>query len=144
MFRETVLTRGGVAITVMDSASQIEQTDRGRIIIAGSNGGQESGRVGLASGCALLILNDAGVGKDRAGIVGLDILETEGVPAATVGHTSAAISDGMDMWEHGVLSYVNGPARDVGLREGQAVAAAVLAFVESRANRPADTTEDVK
>jgi len=130
VFREAILSTGGMDVIVMDSASQLKPGDRGHVVIAGSNGGQESGRVGAEIGCALLVLNDAGVGKEGAGIAGLEILERAGVPAATVSHLSAAISDGRDMWYSGLISHVNGPGRKAGIRVGDSVASAVRAFMD--------------
>jgi len=43
-----------------------------------------------------VILNDAGVGRDRAGIGGLALLDTIGMSAATLSHRSARIGDGDD------------------------------------------------
>jgi hypothetical protein len=122
----------GAEVAVMDSISQVEPGDTGRVVVAGSNGGQESGRVGAAVGCAFVLLNDAGVGKDRAGVVGLDILAAAGIPAAAVGHDSAEISNARDMWEHGVVSHVNAPAQAAGVAPGQAVRTAVSRYLAAR------------
>ncbi|MFI5427447.1 hypothetical protein [Aeromicrobium sp. UC242_57] len=56
MFRDVVWSDGGVDIVVMDSMSQTTDGDRGAIVVAGSNGGQESGRVGVHAGCAFVLL----------------------------------------------------------------------------------------
>lgn len=65
-----------------------------------------------------MILCDAGVGRQRAGLGGLGYLEKLGVAAATVGHRSARIGDGMDCEARGVISYVNNTARRAGVVEG--------------------------
>jgi hypothetical protein len=126
MYRETIWSEGGVRIVLMDSLSQADDSDAGAIVVAGSNGGQESGRVGAAARCGFVLLNDAGVGKDSAGIVALDILQYAGIPAATVSHDSAEISDGRDMWEAGVLSHVNAGAAGIGLSAGDDAQPALL------------------
>jgi hypothetical protein len=128
VFRSIIGAENGRQIVVMDSMSQVETGDTGRILVAASNGGQESGRLAIEIGPALAVFNDAGVGKDDAGILGVVSMGRAGVPGATVGHDSAEISDGMDMWRHGVLSFVNGPARAAGLRVGDTVHAGVRAF----------------
>lgn len=128
MFRSIIGTENGRQIVVMDSMSQVETGDGDRILVAASNGGQESGRLAIEIRCALAVFNDAGVGKDDAGIIGVVAMGEAGVPGATVGHDSAEISNGMDMWHHGILSYVNGPARDAGLRVGDCVQTAVRDF----------------
>lgn len=128
MFRGVVWSENGVDIVVMDSMSQVVAGDRGAIVVAGSNGGQESGWVGAHAGCAFVLLNDAGVGKDRAGVAGLDILERAGIPAATVSHMTAEISNGMDMWEHGIISAVNQQAAEVGFRLDESARPPLIAF----------------
>ena len=65
-----------------------------------------------------LILNDAGVGKDRAGIAGLAYLEEIGMAAATVDCMSARIGDGADMLARGVISHANAFAALRGVVEG--------------------------
>lgn len=70
---------------------------------------------------ALVVFNDAGVGKDEAGIVALQRLQQQGRAAAAVAHTSARIGDALDAWRHGVLSHVNPMAAARGLAPGMAV-----------------------
>lgn len=82
MFRGIVGEENGRLIVVMDSMSQIEQADRDRIVVAASNGGQESGRMAIATGCALAVMNDAGVGKDQAGIIGIIHMGRQVLPAS--------------------------------------------------------------
>lgn len=127
MFRDVVWSEGGVDIVVMDSMSQTTDGDRGAVVVAGSNGGQESGRVGVHAGCAFVLLNDAGIGKDRAGVAGLEVLAAAGIPAAAVSHTSAEISHGRDMWEHGVVSTANPAAIALGFMPGELARPLLLA-----------------
>lgn len=125
-------TIDGLDVVVMDSMSQVEPDDAGRVVVAGSNGGYESGRVGVAVRCGFVVLNDAGVGKERAGVVGLDLLSEAGIPAAAVGHDTAEISNGADMWANGVITHVNAPARTIGVRVGDDVPTAVSRYVAGR------------
>ncbi len=62
-------------------------------------------------GVGAAIFNDAGVGRDQAGIAGLDYLAALGVPAATIGHDSARIGDGADMMARGRITYANALAQ---------------------------------
>ncbi|WP_433153053.1 hypothetical protein ACQPZ8_19430 [Actinomadura nitritigenes] len=142
MYRAMVWSRNGVRIVVMDSMSQVEDGDAGAVVVAGSNGGRESGKVGAAVHCAFVLLNDAGVGKDRAGVAGLAILDAAGIPAAAVGHDSAEISNGADMWENGVLSHVNTAAEAAGLAAGAPAAASLIAFARDLAARTRTAEED--
>ena len=133
MFRGVVWSQSGVDIVVMDSLSQVEDGDHGAIVVAASNGGRESGVVGAHARCAFILLNDAGIGKDGAGVAGLEILAQSEIPAAAVSHMTAEISNGMDMWENGVISTVNGPAYIAGVRTGQPAQTSLIAFAEELA-----------
>jgi hypothetical protein len=67
------------------------------------------------------VFNDAGGGKDDAGIAGLALLGTVSVPALAVAHTSARIGDAADTWACGVLSAVNQTASAAGVQPGMSV-----------------------
>jgi len=66
-------------------------------------------------------MNDAGVGKDDAGIVGLEFLDRIGVAAATADAQTCHIGDGDHMLAHGVISHVNQAAAALGCQVGQSV-----------------------
>ena len=87
-----------------------------------------------------MILHDAGWGRDRAGVGGLDWLAARGLPGACVGHMTARIGDGADMLARGVLSAVNGPAAAIGLARGM-TAAEALARLTAAGLPPAAVTE---
>jgi len=125
MLREKVDVIDGYEVIVLDSASQIRVEDKGRVVIAASNGGRESGRAAILAGCALVVFNDAGVGKERAGVIGLDLIDERGIPGMAVSHDSAEISDGLGTWNHGILSCVNEAAAALGVSEGMSVRDAV-------------------
>jgi hypothetical protein len=72
-----------------------------------------------------VFFNDAGVGKDDAGVAALAMLDAEGTPAGAVDHRSARIGDARDAWLGGVLSHVNAAARRLGLTPGEPLRAAV-------------------
>ena len=118
MLKEAVLERNGRRIVIMDSITKVTPQDEGAFVVAASHGGASSGEFALEVPLALVVLNDAGIGKDEAGIASLAMLEARGVPGATVGHDTARIGDARDMWESGVVSRVNGPAAAMGLAAG--------------------------
>ena len=91
----------------------------GQVLVAGSHGGVIAAFLGAAAGVHALILNDAGLGKDRAGIAGLVYLEEIGMAAAAVDCMSARIGDGADMLARGVISHVNVFAALCGVVTGQ-------------------------
>ena len=63
------------------------------------------------AGIKAVILCDAGVGRERAGIGGLDYLDRLGVAAAAIGHRSARIGDGADCARAASISFANAPRR---------------------------------
>jgi hypothetical protein len=108
-------------VVVMDSITQLDSTDAGAIVVCGSHGGTSSAEVALRQPLRLVCFNDAGVGKDGAGIAALTILQARGVAAAAVAHGSARIGDALDAWQHGVVSHVNDAAFALGVRVGQSL-----------------------
>lgn len=64
------------------------------------------------------MFNDAGVGKDEAGIAGLAMLQAEGLAACTVSHTSARIGQAGSTLADGVVSHANTAARALGIATG--------------------------
>ena len=87
--------------------------------MAGSHGGVIAAWYAAKAGVHALVLNDAGVGKDRAGIAGLVYLEAIGMAAAAVDCMSARIGDGADMLARGVVSHANVYAALCGVLVGQ-------------------------
>jgi hypothetical protein len=121
MLKEAVYSAGNRRIVIMDSITKVTQEDAGCFVVAASHGGASSGEFALEVPLGLVVLNDAGIGKDQAGIAALGMLEAHGVAGATVSHESARIGDSRDMWESGVISRVNAPAKALGLAEGQSL-----------------------
>ncbi|HSV80368.1 MAG TPA: hypothetical protein VLK85_14335 [Ramlibacter sp.] len=132
MRREIVLEDSGLRVLALDSASLLQPQDEGQIVIAAGNGGLESGMLTRRFRCALAAFNDAGIGKDGAGVAGLGVLDQAGLPGLGVSHLSAEISDGMDTWNHGVISTVNEAAAARGIRVGESVQAAVQRLLRDR------------
>ncbi|MFA9423206.1 MAG: hypothetical protein ACERLG_06490 [Sedimentibacter sp.] len=118
-------------IVILDSITMANPEHKDKVIVAGSHGGfSASKKYALPIEPKLIFLNDAGKGKADAGIDGIKFLGENQIPAAAVSSMSAMIGDGQDMYENGIVSFVNGPAEEMGLKEGIAVKDAVkLAFV---------------
>ena len=128
MIKRVVGKSGEASVIAMDSISEVDAADAGRIVVSGSHGGASSGEFACRHRLAAAFFNDAGVGKDNAGIAALDMLDRHGVPAGAVSHMTARIGDALDAWKHGVLSHVNNSARAKGLREGQPLSEAIQRF----------------
>lgn len=118
-------------VRVTDTITKLTPEDRGLVIVAASHGGVYPGYVAAAGNCRGVILNDAGLGLDRAGIGSLDYLDRFGIPGATVGHQSAMIGDGADMLANGRLSFVNKEAAALGLKAGMACAEAAILMTKA-------------
>ena len=119
-------------VIVMDSITKVTPEDAGAVVVSASHGGASSGEFALEVALGVVFFNDAGVGKDHAGIAALDMLEAKNVAAGAVAHTSARIGDSRDMWEHGVISHLNASARTLGLVPGSSLREALTTLV----NRP--------
>jgi hypothetical protein len=128
--KEVVSGRGGRVI-LMDSITKVAGEDKGAIVVCASHGGTSSGEFALEVPLKLVVFNDAGVGKDNAGIAALDMLQKHGVAGAAVAHTSGRIGDSLDMWENGILSHVNEAARKLGLSTGAKVRDSLGALVSA-------------
>jgi uncharacterized protein YunC (DUF1805 family) len=78
-----------------------------------------------------IIANDAGLCKDRSGVIGLSILEREGVPAAAVAGRSARIGDENSSYNDGVISHANDQAAEKGVRRGMSCKDAARVLLET-------------
>jgi hypothetical protein len=125
MQRQRVDTVAQMPVVIMDSIGRISPEDAGAIVIAASHGGKSSAEIALAVPLAAVFFNDAGVGKDKAGLAGLEVLQDKGVAAVTVGHDTACIGDPVDMWEEGIVTFVNDRAAAAGVAKGQPLREAV-------------------
>ncbi len=109
---------GADSLLVTDSITRLDAPE-GRVIVAASHGAIYAAYLAAKAGARAVILNDASVGRDQAGISGLDYLAGFGLPAATIAHDSARIGDGADMLARGRISHANQPARALGVAPGQ-------------------------
>jgi hypothetical protein len=106
-----------ILVVAAESVTQLEGV-AGQVLVAGSHGGIIAAYLGANAGAHALVLNDAGLGKDRAGIAGLFYLEEIGM-AAAVDCMSARIGDGADMLARGVINHANLQAAFCGVVAGQ-------------------------
>jgi hypothetical protein len=97
---------------------------RGRVVVSGSHGGSYAGLLAVAAGVRGILLNDAGIGRARAGIAGLERCEGAGIPAAALDHTSCRIGNAEDAYHNGIVSHTNGAAAALGVSPGMSAAEA--------------------
>jgi hypothetical protein len=134
-----------VQVATLHSITRLTPAHAGQVVIAASHGGVYAGFCAALGRVRAVILNDAGIGRERAGIGSLAYLDALGMAAATADSRSCRIGDGDDMRDCGIVSHVNATAASLGCVPGQTVqecagrmrfagafAAAVPAQAESR------------
>ena len=125
-----VLRAGNVAVWVMDSVAFGGPEHAGQVIVTGSHGGRSAGEYAASYGVAVVVANDAGIGKNAAGVAGLVAVDADGIAGIGVSHESSRIGDGTDTWEHGVVSFVNRRAAALGVTLGEPVRTAVARVLD--------------
>jgi hypothetical protein len=110
-----------VRILTVASCSNVRAEHRGHVVVSGSYGGRYNAFNAAKWPVRAVIMNDAGIGKDDAGIVGLEFLDQIGMAAATADAQTCHIGDGDHMLAHGIISYVNRTATALGCAPGQNV-----------------------
>lgn len=116
-------------VLLVDSITKVAVEDKGAHVVSASHGGASSGEFALEVPLSSVFFNDAGVGKDKAGILALDMLQARGVAAGAISHETGRIGDSQDMWDNGVISHANALAVAAGLRPGRRVKDALLAII---------------
>src|SRR3979411_401814 len=123
-------------VVVADSITRVAGAEaRGAVIVNASHGGIYAAYLAAKLGAAAAIFNDAGVGRDRAGMPGVDSLQDLGSAAATIGHDTARIGDGADMMARGVITHANALAAALGGPAGMACRRAAPPVPPRRAAR---------
>jgi hypothetical protein len=112
-----------VKIMTVASCSNVRDEHRGHVVVSGSYGGRYNAYNAAKWPVRAVVMNDAGVGKDDAGIVGLPFLDRIGMAAATADAQTCHIGDGDHMLAHGIISHVNQTAAALGCKPGQSVRA---------------------
>lgn len=130
MLKKEVARGKNGKVVLMDSITKVTSDDAGAVVVSASHGGVSSGEFALEIPLMTAFFNDAGVGKDNAGIAALAMLDARGVAGGTVSHLSARIGDSQDTWDNGVISHVNETARKLGLRVGDRLYEALTRLVE--------------
>jgi hypothetical protein len=105
----------GVTITVTDSITFLNESNAGDIVVCGSHGGVSAGHYAQKHRLKAVFFNDAGIGKNNAGIKSLESLSEAGILACTVDCMSAEIFNGQDALSNGIITVCNqlAKARDI-------------------------------
>jgi hypothetical protein len=100
---------------LLDSITQITADMEDAVIVSGSHGGVSSASyvVNAPKEPFAVFFNNAGVGKDNAGIEALAILDGLDILAFAYSHDSARIGQAQDGLAHGVITHVNVTAQSL-------------------------------
>ena len=108
----------GIQVFLVDSITASTPAMAGNVVVTGSHCGANMCQFAAAAQVRGALFNDAGVGKDFAGVEGLRVAERFGVAAVAVGYRSAAIGLADDTYGCGVVSAFNRWAEEAGVRAG--------------------------
>jgi hypothetical protein len=137
MLPDGVVTAGSVTLAT--------EAWREAVLVAGSHGGTYAAYCACKAGVRGVVLNDAGRGKDDAGIGGAGYCDDLGIAYATIGTLSARIGDGGDMVERGIISYANETAKALGVTVGMsAIASAELMRGARPSGKPVPVYEEAR
>jgi hypothetical protein len=130
-------------IVTVDSAYHILPANRGvDVLVNASYCGILPARFIAAHRPRAAIGVDCGVGPAGAGIAGLWYLEALNIPAAVADVMTVRLGDGEDLFDRGMISFVNRPAADCGVAAGMPVseAAARMLNLDPRDPSAAEVT----
>ncbi len=100
------------------SITSLPADTEGRVVVTGSHGGLFAAALAIRARFRAAIFHDAGVGRERAGIGGLEACARTGMAAAAVSHETACIGDARHVLAQGRISHGNALADALGLRPG--------------------------
>jgi len=123
--KQTQIHIDGVNVTVTDSITFLNESNAGDIVVCGSHGGVSAGHYAHKHRLKAVFFNDAGIGKNNAGIKSLDFLSDSGILACTVDCMSAEIFNGQDALDNGIISVCNQMAKAKNIREMMTVKEAI-------------------
>ena len=128
-------------LILLDSIALIDTHAAGFTVVSGSHGGASAAKFVLDIGIQpkIVFYNDAGGGKDGAGIVALSLLAGIRVPCATYAHTSARIGDAADGYANGIITHVNALAAAMGIGVGDRVRDVISAW---QTDNPTQTSKE--
>ena len=115
----------GVTITVTDSITFLNSSNAGDIVVCGSHGGVSAGHYAQKHRLKAVFFNDAGIGKNNAGIKSLASLSDAGILACTVDCMSAEIFNGRDILDNGIITVCNQLATSRNIKEKMKVKEAI-------------------
>lgn len=113
-----------VSVVAVPSVTKLPPSAEGAVVVGGSHGAVYAAYLSARAGARAAIHNDAGIGRDDAGVSGLAWAQSIGMAMAAALSGSARIGDGADMLRRGIVSRANALAAACGVKPGQPVAEA--------------------
>ena len=123
--KQTQTQMDGVSITVTDSITFLNESNAGDIVVCGSHGGVSAGHYAQKHHLKAVFFNDAGIGKNNAGIKSLESLSEAGILACTVDCMSAEIFNGQDILDNGIITVCNQLAKSRNIKVKMTVKEAI-------------------
>jgi hypothetical protein len=121
-------------VILLDSITAIDASALDAVIVSGSHGGRSSTGFAIDNPerPCIVFFNDAGVGKDNAGIYCLEAMQALDLACACYAHTSARIGEAQDGYSHGVVSFVNPQAAKLSVSVGMSVMTACTIVINAK------------
>jgi uncharacterized protein YunC (DUF1805 family) len=119
----------GVSITVTDSITFLNENNAGDIVVCGSHGGLSAGHYAQKHHVKAVFFNDAGIGKNNAGVKSLESLSDAGILACAVDCMSAEIFNGQDLLDNGIITVCNQLAKSRNIKVAMTVKEAIKHIV---------------
>lgn len=113
-------------IFLSDTITCLNDTHRGAVVVCGSHCAWTTFHWVKSIDLKGIILNDAGRGKEDAGISGLPRYQAANISAAAVDCMTARIGHAKDAWEFGLVSAANELAEELGVTPGLEVRQAAM------------------
>lgn len=110
-------------VVLLDSLGDLQVSNTRPILVCGSHCGGNRNLARQVKNCHVkaVFLNNAGIGKNQAGVRGLTHYGAENIIACAVDHNSAEIGVARDTLESGNISHTNPQADAVGIQIGDTV-----------------------
>lgn len=127
-------------VVLLDSLGDLQPGNTHPILVCASHCGGNEALAKQIKNChvKVVFLNNAGVGKNQAGIRGLSYYDAENILACAVDHNSAEIGISRDTWESGIISHTSTKANEAGIQIGDSVKEAVSKII-NRFENPSAT-----
>ncbi len=113
-----------MGIVLAPTITKLPPGTQGAVLVTGSHGGLYPGRLAVLAGVRAVLLHDAGIGLDAAGVASLVMLERLGIAAAAASHLTCRVGDTADIMARGRVSRANRQAVACGIVAGMSCAEA--------------------